>query len=263
VARLGRASLRPGLRLFREVVRTRWGSRIARRGAFALASVVAQTLLAVFLVATHHGAAIHEAGPVVDVKFIRTRPPGPAVAALPTHRRPAPERPKVAPPRLAIPPVIQPKTIAPTHPVVAEPRPSEATPPAEATAVGGAESAGAGNGIVGGIPGADSRGAFAATIAERPRVDFDETMTAPKFLDGPSIEYSAEALQQGVEGLMIVRCVVTVEGAVYGCRVLKSLPLMDEAVVAVLQARRYRPALLKGMPLEVNYTFRIRLRLPR
>jgi len=115
---------------------------------------------------------------------------------------------------------------------------------------------------VGGVPGGEGGGAVERSRASAPTTDFDETMTPPKFQEGPSIEYSAEGLQQRVEGLMIVRCVVTIEGRVYGCRVLKSLPHMDEAVVSVLEARRYTPATRNGVPLEVNYTFRIKLRLP-
>jgi len=129
--------------------------------------------------------------------------------------------------------------------------------------VGGTESGGAGAGGGGGIPGTDGRGAVGPPITERQRLDFDETMTAPKFLEGPKIEYTPEALRNEVAGLMVVRCVVTDDGHVHECRVLNGLPFMDEAVVAVLQARRYTPAMRSGTPLEVNYTFRIRLRLPK
>jgi len=155
-------------------------------------------------------------------------------------------------------PVIQPKAAPPTLP---EPEP--ATPPArpEAVAMAGPELGGTGHGIVGGAPEGD--GAAPSPGPSAPRVDFDESMTSPRFQEGPSIEYSPEALREQVEGLMVVRCIVTAEGRVYGCRVQNGLPFMDEAVLSVLQARRYTPAMRNGSPLEVNYTFRIRLRLPR
>jgi len=50
---------------------------------------------------------------------------------------------------------------------------------------------------------------------------------------------------------------------VRNCRVLKSLPFMDRAVVEALEHRRYTPALLRGQPIEVDYTFKIKLTLPR
>jgi hypothetical protein len=38
---------------------------------------------------------------------------------------------------------------------------------------------------------------------------------------------------------------------------------MDAAVISTLESRRYSPALLNGQPVEVIYTFKINLRLPR
>ena len=87
-------------------------------------------------------------------------------------------------------------------------------------------------------------------------------MRPPVFVSGPSPEYTARALEREVEGLMVVKCVVTVEGTVFGCRIVKGLPYLDRAVVDALEHRRYRPATVGGRPVEVNYTFRITLRLP-
>jgi protein TonB len=61
---------------------------------------------------------------------------------------------------------------------------------------------------------------------------------------------------------MLVKCIVTVDGVVRSCRVVKGLPYLDEAVVAALERRRYRPATLGGRPVDVDYVFRITLRLP-
>ena len=63
--------------------------------------------------------------------------------------------------------------------------------------------------------------------------------------------------------LMIVKCVVSTQGVVRNCRVMKSLPFMDRAVIEALEKRRYTPALLRGQPIEVDYTFKIKLTLPR
>jgi len=105
----------------------------------------------------------------------------------------------------------------------------------------------------------------AAVLPSTPsRVDFnEEEMTPPKLVGGPSLEYTPEALEQQVQGTMLVRCVLTVEGSVRTCHVLSGLPFMDDAVIATLQAQRYTPATENGAPLEVNYTFQLTLRLPR
>jgi protein TonB len=50
---------------------------------------------------------------------------------------------------------------------------------------------------------------------------------------------------------------------VRNCRVMKSLPFMDRAVITALEQRRYSPALLHGQPIEVDYTFKIKLSLPQ
>lgn len=94
-------------------------------------------------------------------------------------------------------------------------------------------------------------------------VEFNDTMTAPSMISGPNPEYTQDAIDRGVEGLMSVRCVVTVEGMVRNCKVLKGLLFMDSAVVSALERRKYKPAMQQGKPVDVFYTFNIRLKLPQ
>jgi TonB family protein len=121
------------------------------------------------------------------------------------------------------------------------------------------EPPGPGLGVVGGAVGGGEE-----VTAPPPRVDFDAaSMTRPVFLSGPDLAYTRAALEREVEGLMVVACVVTREGSVRDCHVEKGLPFMDAAVVQALERRRYRPATLKGVPVEVTYQFRINWKLPR
>ena len=69
-------------------------------------------------------------------------------------------------------------------------------------------------------------------------------------------------IEHGIEGTISVRCVVNTQGQVHGCTVQKSLPFMERAVINALEARKYHPALLKGKPVDVFYTFNVRLKLP-
>jgi len=78
-------------------------------------------------------------------------------------------------------------------------------------------------------------------------------------LSGPDPEYTQKALDHDVEGVMIVKCIVTTTGAVRKCRVVKGLPFMNRAVVDALERRTYEPYVLNGVPSEIDYTFRIRL----
>ena len=94
-------------------------------------------------------------------------------------------------------------------------------------------------------------------------VEFDDaTMSGPAMISGPEPEYTQEAVERGVQGQMTVRCVVAQDGSVRNCRVLKGLPFMNGSVVEALERRRYHPATRQGKPVDVFYTFNLRLALP-
>ena len=108
--------------------------------------------------------------------------------------------------------------------------------------------------------------AAAAPIPEAPRdvVPFGEGMTRPVLTQpGKPITYTREALAARVEGVSIVRCVITAEGSVERCKVIKPLPFMDQAVVEHLQSQRFQPVSYQGKPVSVGYNFSVRLTLPR
>jgi protein TonB len=88
-------------------------------------------------------------------------------------------------------------------------------------------------------------------------------MTPPRLLSGASLEYTREALEARVEGLLIARCIITREGDVEDCRILKGQPHMNEAVLSALETRRYSPVTYQGRPISVIYNFHIKLDLPR
>jgi TonB family protein len=81
----------------------------------------------------------------------------------------------------------------------------------------------------------------------------------PVFLSGPNPGYTTEALRHGVQGLMIIPCVITVEGWVRECRVRQGLPYLDQTTINALQARQYKPARRDGEPIAVTYTFKINM----
>jgi len=93
-------------------------------------------------------------------------------------------------------------------------------------------------------------------------IDYSDDLTPPVLVSGPSLEYTPMALEKRVEGTMAIRCVITVDGTVHGCRVVKSLPFMDRAAITALERRKYKPALRAGQPVDVYYTFTITLTLP-
>ncbi len=85
--------------------------------------------------------------------------------------------------------------------------------------------------------------------------------TPPQWLSGPDPHFSLEALSHG--GAVSVTCRVMVNGCVVGCRVVRSVPDMDAAVLYALQRRRYKPAMLDGKPVNIEYVYKVTLREER
>jgi serine/threonine-protein kinase len=88
-------------------------------------------------------------------------------------------------------------------------------------------------------------------------------MTKPVMLSGRDPVYTREALVAGIQGTMVVKCVVTLQGTLQNCRVLKSLPHMDQAVLDALKTRVYTPAMQDGQPVAVEQVFNLTLIPPR
>jgi len=104
-----------------------------------------------------------------------------------------------------------------------------------------------------------------AGCAEEPKAPLKMTpaMTPPVLVSGSVPEYTPEAIAQRVEGRVAAECVITEEGAVTQCRIVQSLPPMDQAVLRALATWRCNPARLDGEPVAVEHVFALRLALPR
>jgi protein TonB len=191
-------------------------------------------------------------------------PPPPPAAATVTAR--ALSEPKVQPrkkpaARVPVPDlrteVPEPEAVAETSAVPEPSVPAVSSPePGAASAEG--SPGGAPGGKVGGTPGGTGTRA-----GETGAVAFGDGMTAPRRLSGREIAYTREAIEAQVEGLMIVQCVIEVDGRLSRCGVLKSVPLMEPTVLEALQTWRFEPVTLRGKPVAVKYNVPIRLVLPK
>jgi TonB family protein len=63
--------------------------------------------------------------------------------------------------------------------------------------------------------------------------------------------YPPEAKAAGVQGVVIVESVIGVEGSVIETKVLRSIPLLDQAAIEAVRQWRFTPTLLNGAPAEV------------
>jgi periplasmic protein TonB len=244
--------------VFEEVTKREGSKRAARRGAWLMGSTALQTgLVAAIVLASAAVAKRATEGPLVPVKIVRQAPPAPPPPPPP----PAPRTP-VKPRTAKVEPKPRPAMIQPKE-VPQELKPPEPTPPEpeDEPADEGVE-----GGVIGGVVGGVVGGAPAPPPPPPPPargpVRFNNAMTPPVPVAGPSLEYTQQALEHEVEGTMLVECIVSSDGSVHDCHVLKSLPYMDRAVVSYLERRRYKPAMLGGKPLDVQYTFTIKLKLP-
>ncbi len=61
-----------------------------------------------------------------------------------------------------------------------------------------------------------------------------------------------------VEGTVVVECTIDVTGRVSKARVLKGVPLLNEAVIKAVKQWVYTPTLLNGVPVPVVMTVTVR-----
>ena len=92
-------------------------------------------------------------------------------------------------------------------------------------------------------------------------IPFGQGMVRPTMTAGEEQpQLSREALVAKVEGLIIAKCTITKEGSVTDCKLIKTLPYMDQAIISNLTARKYTPVMFQGQPVSVEYTFTFRIK---
>ncbi|OJT19259.1 hypothetical protein BO221_37885 [Archangium sp. Cb G35] len=84
-------------------------------------------------------------------------------------------------------------------------------------------------------------------------------MTRPQRVSGREPQLTPEARAERVRGTALVRCVVTREGRVTNCRLLNGLPYMEQELLEALSTWRVTPVMAQGKPLDVDYTFVLRI----
>jgi len=81
-----------------------------------------------------------------------------------------------------------------------------------------------------------------------------------KILDVPPA-YPAIAQAARVQGIVIIEATIGVDGVVQEARVLRSIPLLDDAALAAVRQWRYSPTLLNGTPVPVVMTVTVTFQL--
>lgn len=95
-------------------------------------------------------------------------------------------------------------------------------------------------------------------------VPFDPAaMTPPEYISGPEVTFPDYEDVPVVPRTALVKCVITADGSVTDCRVLRSVPGFDRHLIRLLEERHYEPAKLRGEPVAVEYTFKVTVRKDR
>ncbi|MFS8067651.1 MAG: energy transducer TonB, partial [Byssovorax sp.] len=140
-------------------------------------------------------------------------------------------------------------------------------PGGEIGGVAGGQIGGTVGGLIGGTIGGTGTVISTAPAAPPPPppsnqvLPFGEGMNRPQLLGGPEPVFPREAREAKIEGTLLAKCVITTEGALTGCRILKSLPFLDQPVLAALAQRRYTPVSFQGRPVAVEYVIPFKFKL--
>ena len=184
-----------------------------------------------------------------------------AFFAEPIALAPPPPPPPPAPSRMAV--RVPPQAVAPGGFVAPVEVPTEIVPEAglelgvEGGLAGGVEGGvpgGVVGGIVGGLPEAPPP---PPTGPVRGGLDVREPR---KVKDVPPV-YPPLAAQGGIEGTVVLECVIDPRGRVADVKVLKGLPLLDAAALEAVRQWVYTPTLINGEPTSVIMTVRVTFRL--
>jgi protein TonB len=83
----------------------------------------------------------------------------------------------------------------------------------------------------------------------------------PKKLKDVKPVYPQIATQARVQGVVILECTISPQGKVVDVKVLRGIPLLDQAAIDAVKQWVYTPTLLNGVPVPVIMTVTVNFKL--
>lgn len=125
---------------------------------------------------------------------------------------------------------------------------------------------GVAGGVAGGVPGGVIGGVVgglpeAPPPAQAIRVGGD--IAPPKKVKNVAPVYPEMARQARVEGIVILECEISPMGRVTNVKVLRGMPLLDQAAIDAVKQWVYTPTLVGGVPVPVLMTATVQFNLKR
>lgn len=175
---------------------------------------------------------------------------------------PPPPPPPAARPQVA--PKVQPKPVQPQNQFVAPVDVPQEIKPEEGLDLG--VEGGATGGVEGGVPGGVVGGVVGGLPDAPPPppqqpVRVGGQIKEPKKLKNVPPVYPAIATQARVQGVVILECTISPQGKVTDVKVLRGIPLLDQAAIDAVKQWVYTPTLLNGVPVPVIMTVTVNFKL--
>jgi protein TonB len=241
-------------RLFEDLVESDVVKHKTAQGYTLPVSIVLHFLVLIFVVVVPLLTSAELPEPAAAVKAFFVEPQ----SAPPPPPPPPPPAPKAPVVKQVIQPVVQSdKFTAPVEtPDQIKPEQSDFGTAARYAAGGveGGVPGGVVGGVVGGLPDAPPP---PPTQAVRVGGQIKE----PKKVTNVSPVYPDIAKQARVQGIVILECTISPQGKVSDVKVLRGIPLLDQAAIDAVKQWVYTPTLLNGVPVPVIMTVTVNFKL--
>jgi len=238
--------------LFKDLVESDSKGHKPKRGIFFTISVALHVagLLAIVIVPLLQAEELPEPAAAVKAFFVEpaAAPPPPPPPPPPAPKAVVKEAPKPVPQEV--------KFVAPVE-VPQEIKPSAGIDLGTEGGVSGGVEGGVAGGVTGGIVGGLPEGPPPPVQAVRVGGQIKEPT---KTKNVPPV-YPDIAKQARVQGIVILECTISPQGRVTDVKVLRGIPLLDQAGIDAVKQWQYTPTLLNGVPVPVIMTVTVNFRL--
>lgn len=239
-------------RLFEDLIESDRVAHRTQQSKTLPVSLLLHTVAAALIVIVPLLSADQLPDPASAVKAFFVEPmaaPAPPPPPPPPAPRPA-NAPKIVPK-----PIVENQFVAPVE-VPEEITPEESIDMGVEGGAGGVEGGvpgGVVGGIVGGLPDAPPPPVQAVRVGGQ--------IKEPKKLKNVSPVYPDIAKQARVQGVVILECTISPQGKVTDVKVLRGIPLLDQAAIDAVKQWVYTPTLLNGVPVPVIMTVTVNFKL--
>ena len=240
-------------RLFEDLIESDVVKHKTGQGQTTIVSVVIHGLLVLLIVVVPLLMSDEIPDPTSVVKAFFVEPTAPP---------PPPPPPPPPAPKAAVTPKIPPRPVETNQQFTAPVDMPQEIRPEEGIDLG--VEGGVPGGVEGGVPGGVVGGVVGGLPDAPPpaqAVRVGGQIKEPKKLKNVAPVYPDIAKQARVQGVVILECTISPQGKVTDVKILRGIPLLDQAATDAVKQWVYTPTLLNGVPVPVIMTVTVNFRL--